>query len=211
MVFLYIHSESERKSYERFLSDKLANEIAVISQYPLYSLGLLQEVLKSGEITQGQLAELQIAFRDIAMQTQEVREMGVSNGRLSNERDNNVISINNNYSLFFVKINNEKEKIQLSNDQIESLRKMEDLMKEYNKIVKDTMPVRKEIGVKGVPDKFMIYYREKGITDDYRIKLIDGLKSVTDSSYRIFSICVDSPKKTPQLLSLEGLKDIFQG
>ncbi|MBP0725684.1 hypothetical protein J5Y03_10925 [Bacillus sp. RG28] len=184
-LLLFIHSEKEKRAYESYLSVVLVNKIVGISQSALYNLGILQDVIKTGKLTKVQAGELENGFNDIAMDTQDLRGMGEETDLLRDYDGNDVIQINSNYSFFLYRISIDHDEIKLTEEQIENLKKMEKLMQEYHKVVKDTFEITGKVGEKGVSSEFWELYREKGITDDYWIKLLKGYARVTDRSYSV--------------------------
>ncbi|MFD2444749.1 hypothetical protein ACFSO7_12310 [Bacillus sp. CGMCC 1.16607] len=182
---LWVFSERDNKTYEQYLSDELVNKIVHITGAPQYAIGIIQDVLSSGEITNSQAEELQISFHDIAFDTQEINQMDNYFNRLENYSQNQVISINNDYSDFFMKLNVESDKVKLSKDQLEKIKKMESLLQKYNDVVNETLLYTNKSGEKGQTSAFWDYYREQGFKDDYWVDLLKGYGKVTDFSYRI--------------------------
>lgn len=186
-LFMWTLTEKEKKAYERFLSDQLVNQVVLISQSPLYNLGILQEVIESGKLTRAQAGELELGFRDIAFETQDVVYMAHYIGRLENYSDDSIVSVNADYMRYFnkLKLNMECDEIELTDEHIEVLEKMEKLMQKYHDVNKDIFVVTEQVGTKGVPEEFWNIYREKGISDDYWIKLLKEYEKVTDNRYRL--------------------------
>lgn len=184
-VILFIFSEKENKVYEKYLSEELVGQIGRISHSSLYNLGILQDVIASGILTKAQAVELRFAFRDIAFETQDVSEMGDNTGLLQNYSHNNVVSINNEYHLFFINLEMDSDEIELTDKQITVIKKMGKLMQAYRNVVKNTLEKTGDIGEKGVPNEFKELYHHKGITDDYWKNVLKEYERVTDLSYRL--------------------------
>jgi hypothetical protein len=184
---LWILSERDNQAYEQYLSEELVNQIVHISSTPPYALSIIQDVLEKGEITKAQAGELESSFYYIAFDTQDISEMDMYLGRLGNYNYAEVISINNEYHKFFMFLNRDMEsnQIALRTEQLEKLQLIKHLMKNYSKVVKDTLKFTGKAYSKGQPSDFFDYYREQGIKDGYWVELLRGYAKVTDSSYRI--------------------------
>ncbi|WP_078381912.1 hypothetical protein [Sutcliffiella halmapala] len=185
-LVLFSISEKQKRSYEEYLSSELSSQIADISQATLYNLGTLKDVIEEGRLTEASAGELEYCFHDIAYVTQDVSGMGLQLGILKESLDE-VVSINADYAEFFMKLKFDGDEIVLTEEQISTLKMMEKLMQEYVKVVKETLLYTGEIGENYVLSGFSDYYTaEKGITDDYWIKLLKGFQRVTNSSYSLY-------------------------
>ena len=187
-LFFWGHSAQENRAYEKYLSEQLVRQIANISQSAMYNFEILQDVIERGKLTKAQAGELQLGFRDIAFEFQDVIRMGNDIGRLRLQdfHQVGVVQINAAYYQYFLKLNMDSDEMELTEEQISILKTMEMLMKEYNNVVKETLVISWEVGVKGVPSDFReLYGTEKGIDDDYWVKLVKGFERVTDIRYTI--------------------------
>ncbi|MGD6831087.1 hypothetical protein ACQCT5_02915 [Sutcliffiella halmapala] len=181
---LWVLSEKKNDAYEKFLSDGLVDQMVRISSLPNYNLGILQDIFESGKISNSQADELEQGFNNLAFDIQDVSYMGNSIGRLQFSSDV-VVSVNNDYSEFFLKLDFENEEIQLTEEQIFILEKMIKLMKKYKAAVNETLKSTPKEADKGLPLDFFDIYEEKGIADDYWIDLLQKYESETDVSFRL--------------------------
>jgi hypothetical protein len=186
---LWVLSEKDKQEYEKYLSDELVNQIVRISSAPPYALSILEEVIENGKITKVQAGELESSFYDLTFDTQEIGNMDLYLGRLENYSHNDILSVNNGYRNFFMSLKHDMEndeKLTLTNEQIEKLKKMKSLMQEYSEVVESSLKYTGDGNQKGQPSKFFDYYREKGITDDYWVNLLKEYEKVTDFNYRLY-------------------------
>ncbi|WP_223701738.1 hypothetical protein [Sutcliffiella deserti] len=184
---LWILSERDNQSYERYLSEELVNQVVQISSAPPYALSILQDVIEKGEITQVQAGELESNFYYLAFVTQDISQMDIYLNRLGDYNHNQIVSINNDYREFFMflKRDMESNEAALTTEQLEELQLMERLMQHYSKVVEDTLMFTGDGDTNGQPSEFFDYYSEQGIKDDYWVDLLKGYERVTDFSYSI--------------------------
>jgi hypothetical protein len=187
LLTLWVLSEKEKKAYERYLSGELVNQIVHISSAPPYALSILEEVIDTGKITKVQAGELERCFYDLTFDTQEIGSMDLYLGRLKDYSDNEIISINNGYRKFFMFLKDDIEntELELTNEQLETVKKIRSLMQEYSTVAEASLKYTGEDDQNGQPSKFFDYYREKGINDDYWVTLLKGYEDVTHDKYRI--------------------------
>jgi hypothetical protein len=182
---LWVYSERENKAYEQYLSDEIVNKIVPIAGAPQYALWIIQDVLDTGVITSSQAGELQFSFHDISTNTQDISQSDSYFNRLEGYSQNKIVSINSDYSDFFMKLYVAKDNVKLSKNQLEKIKKMKRLLQKYNVVVEETLLFVNKSGDKGQTSEFWDYYREQGFKDDYWVDLLKGYEKVTDFSYRI--------------------------
>ncbi|MBB6452516.1 hypothetical protein HNQ94_000961 [Salirhabdus euzebyi] len=182
---LWILSEKDKKLYESYLSNELVKKIVLISDTPSYNLSILQNVLKTGTLEKVQAEELEMGFRVIAFETQAVTEIGRNVERLKDFKNDQVVSINADYAYFFMRSDTDEDGKKLTEEQISEIRKMEELMIAYSKVVNDTLKYTGEAETKGHSAKFSEFYLEKGITDDYWVDLLKAYEQVTTLNHRL--------------------------
>ncbi|QPC45610.1 hypothetical protein [Mangrovibacillus cuniculi] len=178
---LWLITSKEKDLYEEYLSGELVNQIVRISVAPSSNLSILEDVLTAGTITRTQAEQLQMNFSYLTFEIQDVIHMAISIQR-TKDTSNNVTSINSDYVLFFIQLDFQEDEIQLSEEQLASLKIMNNLMGKYTKVVGEKLKFVSIDDTKGRSGHFFDYYREKGLEDDYWLELLNGFEKVTEET-----------------------------
>ncbi|WP_102027818.1 hypothetical protein [Salirhabdus sp. Marseille-P4669] len=185
---LWILSEYKNNAYEKYLSSEIVNQIVGITSSTSYSLGILEDVLKSGMLTIAQKDELALNFSEIVFDIQDVANFAQYIGELKDFNYNKITIVNSDYYHYFMnlEIPFDRDRIRLSTEQIEDMTKMKNQMKEYIEVIEDTLHFTAEVGTRGQSNQFFDYYAEEGITDNYWVDLLKGYEASTKWSNRIY-------------------------
>lgn len=182
-LILYGYTKKENKVYEEYFSELIATKIVNITEYSFFNRDTLNKITDEKKITKQDAEQLTVGFQSIAVNTQDIGQLGFKMDAFSDFNTSNIAKINMDYSEHFLKLEfSSNESKDLTDEELVQLLKMKEFMEIYTNILDEHFNVISYNGTQS--DILFNYYAyEKGIKDGYWVELLRELENVTDNSY----------------------------
>lgn len=165
----------QNRNFKNYLSDRLANMVSPLAANVVVGEQVLSEVIESKTLKKNQASRLTTVFTNIANQVKSIDELGVSIKRLPEGSLEHVVATNRRLSEYFRIINeslDQDEAITLNPQQINTMKAVHEITKEYAQVVQSNV---KGVAASGVTGEFWHHYYKKGINQRYWATLLTDM------------------------------------
>jgi hypothetical protein len=191
-AYFNYQSYKVKSNYESYLSQVVSNEVATLASKVFNTRNILEQSIEDKEITNAGLHYIALGLNGIAMGLQDIDQVNIHLNLVELKSNENMfVRVNSQFSQYITNdlisksdadtnnlMSDSKEKIKLSSEDVNNLRKISDLLNEYTIIINET--------VDGINNKGQLtdeYIRTNFVTKDDWTLLLESINEVTTSEY----------------------------